>query len=58
MTSKKDSLQIELRAAIDAAQEKQAAEVTLLDLRGLPAFTNYFLLVHGLQRPAGRGDLR
>lgn len=47
MTSKKDSLQIELRAAIEAAQEKQAAEVTLLDLRGLPAFTNYFLLCTG-----------
>jgi ribosome-associated protein len=47
VTSKKDSLQIELRAAIEAAQEKQAAEVTLLDLRGLPAFTNYFLLCTG-----------
>ena len=47
MTSKKDSLQTELRAAIDAAQEKQAAEVTLLDLRGLSAFTNYFLLCTG-----------
>ncbi|MBZ5662269.1 MAG: ribosome silencing factor [Acidobacteriia bacterium] len=38
---------MELRAAIEAAQEKQAAEVTLLDLRGLPAFTNYFLLCTG-----------
>ncbi len=47
MTPKKDLLQIELRAAIEAAQEKQAAEVTLLDLRGLPAFTNYFLLCTG-----------
>jgi ribosome-associated protein len=47
VTSKKDTLQIELRAAIEAAQEKQAAEVTLLDLRGLPAFTNYFLLCTG-----------
>lgn len=47
MTSKKDSLQIELRAAAEAAREKQAAEVTLLDLRGLAAFTNYFLVCTG-----------
>jgi ribosome-associated protein len=47
VTPKKDSLQIEVRAAIEAAQEKQAAEITLLDLRGLPAFTNYFLLCTG-----------
>ena len=51
MTSKKDSLPIELRAAIEAAQDKQAAEVTLLDLRGLPAFTNYFLLCTGFSAP-------
>jgi ribosome-associated protein len=30
-----------------AAQEKQAAEVTLLDLEGLGAFTDYFLLCTG-----------
>ena len=47
MTSKKDSLQIDVRAAIEAAQDKQAAEVTLLDLRGLAAFTNYFLVCTG-----------
>jgi ribosome-associated protein len=47
VTSKKDSLQIELRAAIEAAQDKQAAEVTLLDLQGLAAFTNHFLLCTG-----------
>jgi ribosome-associated protein len=33
--------------AIEAAQEKQAAEVTLLDLAGLGAFTDYFLLCTG-----------
>jgi ribosome-associated protein len=33
--------------AIEAAQEKQAAEVTLLDLEGLGAFTDYFLLCTG-----------
>lgn len=47
MTQKKDSLPIELRAAIEAAQEKQAAGVTLLDLEGLGAFTSHFLLCTG-----------
>ena len=47
MTGKKDSLRPELRVAIEAAQEKQAAEVTLLDLDGLGAFTDYFLLCTG-----------
>ena len=47
MTGKKDSLRPELRVAIEAAQEKQAAEVTLLDLEGLGAFTDYFLLCTG-----------
>jgi ribosome-associated protein len=51
VTPKKDSLPIELRAAIEAAQEKQAAEVTLLDLEGLGAFTNYFLLCTGFSTP-------
>jgi ribosome-associated protein len=37
--------------AIDAAQEKQAAEVTLLDLEGLGAFTDYFLLCTGFSTP-------
>jgi ribosome-associated protein len=47
VTAKKDSLRPELRAAIRAAQEKQAADVTLLDLEGLGAFTSYFLLCTG-----------
>ena len=47
MTGEKDSLRPELRVAIEAAQEKQAAEVTLLDLEGLGAFTDYFLLCTG-----------
>ena len=34
MTEKKDSLQPELRVAIAAAQEKQAAAITLLDFGG------------------------
>ena len=51
MTRKKDSLRPEVRAAIEAAHEKQAAEVTLLDLEGLGAFTDYFLLCTGFSPP-------
>ncbi|HEY2645793.1 MAG TPA: ribosome silencing factor [Candidatus Acidoferrales bacterium] len=47
MTKKKDSLRPHLRAAIEAALDKQASEVTLLDLEGLGAFTNHFLLCTG-----------
>ena len=47
MTEKQDSLQPELRVAIAAAQEKQAAEITLLDFKGLGAFTDGFLLCTG-----------
>jgi ribosome-associated protein len=51
VTRKKDSLRRELQVAIEAAQEKQAAEVTLLDLEGLGAFTDYFLLCTGFSTP-------
>ncbi len=47
MTGKKDSLPPELRVAVEAAQEKKAGELTLLDLEGLGAFTDYFLLCTG-----------
>jgi len=47
VTAKKDFLRPHLRVAIEAALEKQAAEVTLLDLEGLGAFTNHFLLCTG-----------
>ncbi len=43
----KDSIRPELLAAIEAAQAKQAAAVTLLDLKGLGAFTDAFLLCTG-----------
>ena len=43
----KDSLRPELRWAIEAAQNKKAAGVTLLDLRELGAFTEAFLLCSG-----------
>ena len=44
----KDSLRPELRWAVEAAQNKKAAAVTLLDLRELGAFTDAFLLCTGL----------
>lgn len=43
----RDSLRTELRCAVEAAQNKKAANVTLLDLTGLGAFTNHFLLCTG-----------
>jgi ribosome-associated protein len=47
----KETLRPELRAAIDAALDKQAANVTLLDLTGQSAFTDYFLLCTGFSTP-------
>ena len=47
MTPIKDSLPPPVRAAVDAAQEKQAAEVVVLDLAGLGAFTDHFLICTG-----------
>ncbi len=47
MTLSKDSIPPNVRAAVDAAQEKQAAEVVLLDLAGLGAFTDYFIICTG-----------
>lgn len=43
----RDSLRPELRCAVEAAQNKKAANITLLDLTGLGAFTNHFLLCTG-----------
>ena len=47
MTPGKDSIPPPVRAAIEAAQEKQGADVILLDLEGLGAFTDYFVLCTG-----------
>jgi ribosome-associated protein len=44
---RKDSIPEHVRAAINAALEKQAADVILLDLEGLGAFTDFFLLCTG-----------
>jgi ribosome-associated protein len=44
---KAETLKPELRCAIDAAHNKKAGSVTLLDLAGLGAFTGYFLICTG-----------
>ena len=49
-----DSLRPELRWVIEAAQNKQAADVTLLDFAGLTAFTDFFLLCTGLSARQGQ----
>jgi ribosome-associated protein len=46
-----DHLRPELRWAIEAAQEKQASAITLLDMTGLSAFTEAFLLCTGFSTP-------
>lgn len=46
-----ESLRPELRWAIEAAQDKQAAAITLLDLSGLGAFTEAFLVCTGFSTP-------
>lgn len=47
MTSKKDAIPPHVRAAVEAAREKQAADVVVLDLEGLGAFTDYFVVCTG-----------
>jgi ribosome-associated protein len=49
-----ETLRPELRWAIEAAQNKKAAGVTLLDLTGLGAFTEYFLVCTGFSTPQVR----
>jgi ribosome-associated protein len=44
---KTENLRPELRCAIEAAHNKKAGSVTLLDLAGLGAFTGYFLICTG-----------
>lgn len=46
-----ETLRPELLSAIEAAQTKQAGAITLLDLTGLGAFTDYFLLCTGYSLP-------
>ncbi len=51
MTARKSSIPPHVHAAIAAAQEKQAADIVLLDLEGLGAFTDYFLVCTGFSSP-------
>ncbi len=44
---KLDSVRPEIRWAIEAAQDKQAGDLTVLKLAGLGAFAEYFLLCSG-----------
>ena len=46
-----ETLRPELISAVEAAQNKKAEAITLLDLRGLGAFTDYFLLCSGYSTP-------
>ncbi len=46
-----DNLRPELRCAIEAAQNKKAAGVTLLDLTELGAFTGWFLICTAFSTP-------
>lgn len=45
------SLRPELQVAVEAAQEKHAEHITVLNLRGTGAFAEYFLLCSGESQP-------
>jgi ribosome-associated protein len=40
-----------LATAVEAALDKKAAAVTVLDLQGMGAFTDFFLVCHGWSAP-------
>jgi ribosome-associated protein len=46
-----NSLRNEVRWAVEAAQEKQAVDVTVLKLAGSGSFAEYFLLCSGRSQP-------
>ena len=46
-----DSLPKTVRLAVEAAQSKKAGGITVLDLHGLGAFTDYFLICTGYSTP-------
>jgi ribosome-associated protein len=46
-----DPLRPEVRWAVEAAQDKQAVDVTVLNLTGAGAFADYFLLCSGQSTP-------
>lgn len=51
MNKTTDTLRSELRLAVEAAQNKKAGAITVLDLTGLGAFTEAFLLCTGYSTP-------
>lgn len=51
MDSLRPGLRPELRRAVEAAQNKKAAGITVLDLTGLSAFTDCFLVCTGFSSP-------
>ncbi len=46
-----ETLRPELLSAIEAAQNKKAGAITVLDLTGLAGFTDYFLMCTGYSTP-------
>lgn len=46
-----NSLRPEIRWAVEAAQDKQAVDITVLKLAGAGAFAEYFLLCSGHSQP-------
>ncbi|MGC1417723.1 MAG: ribosome silencing factor [Candidatus Acidiferrum sp.] len=48
---KLDSLPQGVRLAVEAAQNKKASAITVLDLSGVGAFTDYFVICTGFSSP-------
>lgn len=46
-----EDLQPEVRATVEAAQDKQASNITVLKLSGVSAFADYFVLCSGQSGP-------
>ena len=46
-----ESLPQGVRAAVQAAQEKKAAGIVVLDLSGASTFTDYFVICTGFSTP-------
>lgn len=46
-----ETLRLEIRLAVEAAQDKQAVDITVLKLSGAGTFAEYFLLCSGQSQP-------
>jgi ribosome-associated protein len=51
VSSNLSGLRPEIRLAVEAAQEKHASDITVLDLQGAGAFSEYFILCSGQSQP-------